>query len=324
MISEVAHRSHKLAGSLLALVLALGLGGRARADEPGEEKEAAPAAALIAEAIAEYEAARFEEARVLFRRAQDQSPSARTLRGIGMASFEVRDYVEAVRTLAAALREERHALTPEQRRHVDGLLARAEAFVGRFTLVLPQSDASVTVDDGPVRREADGTLLLQFGRHVIVTRCTACVSAPRQLEVLGGERRNLELGFPTPAAMPEPAATVERRDADEAPAGARLAPGHWMAGVAAVAAAGSVGSFAWWRSRASELDKCRVAGDLCHNPSTVAGEGDLALAATIGLGAVAVTTGIVAALLWPHAGPPPRHAVACAGTAHGGSCALRF
>src|SRR5262249_43441282 len=78
-------------------------GPRLRADEGTDERGAVQG--LIADAVAEYDAGHFEEARALFRRAQAEAPSARTLRGIGMASFELRDYVEADRALAAALGE---------------------------------------------------------------------------------------------------------------------------------------------------------------------------------------------------------------------------
>ena len=56
---------------------------------------------LIKEGLAEYEARHFDEARSLFQRAHDLNPNARTHRGIGMASFELRDYVSAVHNLSA-------------------------------------------------------------------------------------------------------------------------------------------------------------------------------------------------------------------------------
>jgi len=63
--------------------------------------------AATMDAVAEYEAGHYQEARALFRQAHEKSPTARTLRGIGMASFELRDYVEATRALTASLRDVR-------------------------------------------------------------------------------------------------------------------------------------------------------------------------------------------------------------------------
>src|SRR5438270_7301880 len=85
--------------------------------------------AMLNEAVSEYDARRYEEARALFRRAHELSPNARTLRGIGMASFELREYVEALRALEGSLVEQRRPLTAPQRQQVEGLLERTRAFV---------------------------------------------------------------------------------------------------------------------------------------------------------------------------------------------------
>lgn len=58
---------------------------------------------LIAEAVAEYEARHFEEARALFRRAHAMFPNARTMRGQGMAEFELRNYRGAIQCFESAL-----------------------------------------------------------------------------------------------------------------------------------------------------------------------------------------------------------------------------
>src|SRR5690349_4366426 len=64
----------------------------------------------IRDALAEFEAGRYEEAATLFGRAHQQNPSARTHRGLGLAYFEARHYVLAVRHLRAALSDRRRAL----------------------------------------------------------------------------------------------------------------------------------------------------------------------------------------------------------------------
>src|SRR5262245_443922 len=69
----------------------------------------------------EAAAGRWEEARVAFRKAHALYPNARTLRGIGMVAFEIRDYVDAARQLELALAEPRRALDETQRREVSAL-----------------------------------------------------------------------------------------------------------------------------------------------------------------------------------------------------------
>jgi hypothetical protein len=108
---------------------------------------------LVDAALEESAAGRWEEARALFRQAHEVSPNARTLRGIGMASYELRDYAEAVRMLAGALDSTVTPLTEEQRAQVTELLGRARAFVGRYEVDLPEG-ASLSVDGAAATLEA--------------------------------------------------------------------------------------------------------------------------------------------------------------------------
>jgi hypothetical protein len=328
MTSE-AQRRRRLPSPTPWLVVALAAAGlaragRARADDGADEHGATQG--LIADAVAEYDAGRFEEARALFRRAQAETPSARTLRGIGMASFELRDYVEATRALAAALSEQRHALTPDQHQHVATLLARAETFVGRFTLKLAPPDASLMVDGKPVLREPDGTVLLSFGRHLAVASCPGCAPVERTIDVLGGERQVVEIALATPSQSKGPAPPVG--PVGGGPAGDRDTEGGVVPRVllvsALVAGAGTVAAALWWHERANELGTCRAAGDRCLNEPTVAQQTDLATGTTLGLGAVTVAAGIAAAILWSHRTPPGGRSVACVAAREGVSCAIPF
>ena len=160
---------------------------------------------LIGDAVAEYDAGHFQEARALFRQAHEKQPTARTLRGIGMCSFELRDYVEATRALAASLREQRRPLTSEQKRHAEALLARANTFVGRFTVKVKPEGASLFVDGHPADLEPDGVLLLAFGRHQLSLRCPSCSPAEKDedVDVSGGEKKDIELALaPAPPTPP--------------------------------------------------------------------------------------------------------------------------
>src|SRR3954467_9851662 len=141
------------AAALMALLLAVGAATAARAAD-----DSTPVSVLIGDAVAEYDAGHFQEARALFRQAHERQPTARTLRGIGMCSFELRDYVEATRSLTASLRETRRPLTSEQKRHAELLLARAHTFVGRFTVKIKPATASLFVDGHPAELEPDGML----------------------------------------------------------------------------------------------------------------------------------------------------------------------
>jgi len=181
---------------IAALVAFSGAAARAADDDT-------PVAVLIGDAVAEYDAGHYQEARALFRQAHDKVPTARTLRGIGMASFELRDYVEAARALGASLRDQRRPLTPEQKRHAEALLARANTFVGRFTVKIKPESASLFVDGRPADVEPDGVVLLAFGRHQLSLRCASCAPAEKDedVEVSGGEHKTIELAL-APAPPP--------------------------------------------------------------------------------------------------------------------------
>src|SRR5262245_12806154 len=51
---------------------------------------------LITRALTEFDARNFAEARALFLQAHALRPTARTLRGIGVTEFELRNYVDSV------------------------------------------------------------------------------------------------------------------------------------------------------------------------------------------------------------------------------------
>ena len=324
--------------ALIALLIAVGGASAARAAD-----DDTPVSVLIGDAVAEYDAGHFQEARALFRQAHEKSPTARTLRGIGMCSFELRDYVEAARALGASLRETRRPLTAEQKRHAEALLSRANTFVGRFTVKVKPESASLFVDGHPAELEPDGVLLLPFGRHTLSLRCASCAPAEKDqdIEVSGGEHKTVELELaPAPAT-----ATADASGAGAAGAGASggtviSPPGGahdatveqshahaWLAGGAVVAALGAGGSALWWRDQQHQLDICHnnaPAMQVCGNGSDINTRRNVAMGLTIGLGAVAVISGVAAALLWPHGNNETPPAVACLPTNNSISCAFRF
>jgi hypothetical protein len=314
------------------------------------DDEGTPVSVLIGDAVAEYDAGHFQEARALFRQAHERQPTARTLRGIGMCSFELRDYVEATRSLGASLRETRRPLTSEQKRHAELLLARAHTFVGRYVIKVKPASASLFVDGHPAELESDGVLLLAFGRHQLSLRCASCAPTEKEedITVAGGEQKTIELAL-APAPPPPLADTSGGNGAGsvggggagtgsgaaggtqpggDADASAGRSSAHiWFTGAAIAAALGAGGSAVWWYNRNKELDTCRnpMPGEQCTTESTINGQRTTALGLTIGLGAAAVASGVVAGLLWPRgeqsASAPT---VACLPGNNGVSCAFRF
>ncbi len=150
--------------------------------------------------LAEYDALHFEEARNLFQHAHSISPNARTFRGIGMASFELRDYVLAVRNLSAALRDKRKPLSAEQRTQTQDLLDRSRMFVDVYTLTISPAEASVIIDGRAPEFEPDQTLLLGFGSHTLEARAPGMADRSLPIIVRGGERKELTVTLAPAAA----------------------------------------------------------------------------------------------------------------------------
>lgn len=151
----------------------------------------------VDEAIAEFAAHRFEEARSLFLRAHGIFPNARTLRGLGLADFELRDYVASVQHLDAALRSDVRPLEQELRAETEALRARAAGFVGRLTL-RAKPDASRLLVDGVQAEWPVAPILLPLGTHTLELYAAGYEPERRSLLMSGGEERTLDVVFQRP------------------------------------------------------------------------------------------------------------------------------
>jgi hypothetical protein len=259
--------------------------------------------ATLKDALAEYDAGHFEEARALFRRAHEIFPNARTLRSIGMASFELRDYVAAVRALSAALAEARKALSPEQRAHAQGLLDRSRMFVDVYALKITPQDARTLVDGRTPEFEADGTLLLSFGAHNIEVSKPGFVLRTLVVNVRGNERKELAVTLerkalpgpkpPGPDSVAE--GTVSGGKPKRPPGSSMLGPGTaWLLAAGGTALL-SVGAGALWLFENNELNDCRnpPSGLQCDNRDSIVSRRNIAVGTAIGAGAAAVGFAIV-------------------------------
>ena len=170
--------------TLLAILVALAIAA-----------SAAPAAAqgdpqryqtAIQNALSEFQSGRFEEARAFFRQAHREIPNPRTLRGIGMASYELRDYVDAYRALSRALSfgPSDRDLTPEHRASASQLLERTRMLIG--TVEVPPQ-ARVRVDGEDYLVEPGSHVVVSLGEHRIAVLLPDGRQGMQQVQVIGGE-----------------------------------------------------------------------------------------------------------------------------------------
>jgi hypothetical protein len=161
---------------------------------------------VIDQAVSEFAASHWAEARALFLQGHDMFPNARTLRGIGMSSYELRDYPEAVRTLDQSLASTVRPLTAEQRAQVSELRERAAAFVGRYEVPAAPTGARFYLDGEHVDVEdgwpaSPGHVLLGVGEHQVAIRTDEGRSTTARLVVRGHTDGMLDIDL-APLAPP--------------------------------------------------------------------------------------------------------------------------
>jgi hypothetical protein len=298
--------------------------GEARANAQGDD---AAYKELIEQALSEFKHKNWPEARVLFMRAHEQNPNARTLRGMGIVSFEMRDYLNAVINLKAALEDTRQALTEAQRKECESLLVRARTYVGVYTLKLDPPETHVSVDGGEPTRDEEGHLLLPFGEHTLLGKAAGREETTLRLNVQGGERGEVALVLPvergpaqrlapqpvlaaTPQAVAKESASADVRPPRDEPQGF---VGHglkysWITLGLSAAAGGA--AIAFWMLGADKLDKIddrcamRAGTDTActkqnTNTDTVK---TYQMLTNVGIGvsaAALVTTAVLMGLEWP-------------------------
>jgi hypothetical protein len=197
---------------------------------------------VIKRAVVEFDQGHWDEASALFRRAHELNASARTWRGLGLTSFELRRYVTAIAELEAALADPRKPLTSAQRKEVETVLARAREFVSVYRVRVFPGAAEVLVDGHPVTLR-DGQLFLDPGAHTVLVRASGYQERREDLRAAAGSRDELAIELSVAEAPPETpaegevAVRSERKPAAPAPRKRRI--WTWVLGGAAVAAGGA-------------------------------------------------------------------------------------
>ncbi|RYZ68413.1 MAG: PEGA domain-containing protein, partial [Proteobacteria bacterium] len=173
--------------ALASLVVAAGFAAfvpaSARAEVPGARTRYQE---LVAEALSEFEAARYEEALVLFEHAHAEKPSARALRGIAKTLFELRLYARSLHAIDAALASPLDPLTGALRDDLVALRERTLRFVGRVVVTTEPRSTQISIDGTERTCAPDAGCVLDLGRHTLRASAPDHESAERTLEVGSG------------------------------------------------------------------------------------------------------------------------------------------
>lgn len=229
------------AAAFVAGLLALSAEGAAQSNADAYQD-------AINRALEEYNLGHWTEAKVFFRQAHALKPSARTLRGLGLASYESRNYVEALEYLQQAIASSVQPLTPQMRAATVDLIDLARQFVMRAEVELEPAEAELRVDGKPTRLAADGTILLDPGEHELTVLAPGFEPLRRRVNTEGGRQTRLHLvltprPLPRPApelSEPQPIAAARSPAADSGESGDSIAPWLVVGGSGVLAASGAV------------------------------------------------------------------------------------
>jgi hypothetical protein len=174
---------------------------------------------VIQDALVEFDAGNYGEARALFEQAHVLKPSARTLRGMGMASFELKEYVRSEQELNAALIDLRQPLSDAQRKEALALLLRLEHYIGKLHVRTDPAKASVALDGV---RVASAEFKADLGRHELSVEAPGYRTLTRSVSVEGGKTQVLDLKLTSvdaEASPPPPVSPQQVSLATPPPAG---------------------------------------------------------------------------------------------------------
>jgi hypothetical protein len=151
--------------------------------------------ALVQAALEEYRQRHFEEARSLLIKAHALFPNARTLRVLGMAEFELRNYGMSTKYLEECLASTVRPLDEAMRRDVEGLLARAKGFTVLLKVYVEPATATVRLDGEPTEVGLDAPFRVTAGDHQLEAEAPGYERQIRRLELVGGDEQLLRLNL---------------------------------------------------------------------------------------------------------------------------------
>jgi hypothetical protein len=274
----------------------------ARAESPDDPRYRA----VLAEALQEFDAGNWEEAKALMAQAHELRPSARTFRAMGLCSYELRDYVSAIRELRQSLADPRRPLTPKQRTEIEEILGRAERFVARYKLHVEPDGAALRLDGNPLALDAGEELLLNPGTHRLEAEAAGYQPYALELRAAGQSTQDLDVTLLAEggAGESEPSAPAETHAPPAATAQADQDPSRtwtWVAlGATGVFAASTLAFALLGQSAYDDVDeacdvgKCtRAEIDRRIDDSSVSTYQTLTNVGLIATGAAAITTAVL-------------------------------
>jgi hypothetical protein len=208
-----APRASRALAALLALAVAsASLPCAAQATPPPDA--VAQARQHFTRGVKLYEEDDFRTALIEFTRAYELAPNWQVLYNIGQASYQLRDYANALKTLERYVAAGGASIAPDRRQQVDKEMDELRGRVAHVSFASNARGAEVSVDDVPLGTVPfGGPELVGAGRHKIVASKLGWGATTRIVDIAGGDNLTitLDLREETTAPQPlEPAAPPER------------------------------------------------------------------------------------------------------------------
>lgn len=257
---------------------------------------------LWQEAIREYAAERWPEARALAERVYSRRPSGAALGMMGSASYNLREYLLAVGYFRRALAESSQPLSGAHRARAQADLDRALVYLCVITLRVSPASAVVRIVGDSTARHSGDRVEVEAGSYRVVATAPEHQIAEVAVTLRAGETREVELSLEPvrtaqpslPVVAPEVVARAETPPPSPSAADAPVSDATGSgAGVAlttmgGVLIAGGVGSSIWWRGRNDAVSDCSE----CENQSQLRRQ--RAAAAGVAIGTLVTGVGLLA------------------------------
>lgn len=177
--------------------------GHAQSDEPPHDDE--KYLGLVQQAIQQCDLGNFLEAQVLFEQAHRVFPNARTLRGLGLVAYALRDYVVAVQHLDAALTNPVRPLDAAMSTQVRETAERSQALIGSIQVRLDPDTTELTIDGRPAKPDPDHAIRANPGEHELVATAAGYSELSRRVNLEPGSHLALDMRLQPIALAPAPA-----------------------------------------------------------------------------------------------------------------------
>ena len=171
--------------------------------------------------LTEFNLGHWAEAKVFFLHAHALQPSARTLRSLGLTSYEMRLYVEALAYLTQALASRERPLTAKMRSETLTQIEECKSFISYETISIEPNHASLQVDGQAATPDAHGTLLLDPGEHQLRADAAGYEPWIQVVTARSGEHRTLAITLSNPSQPAPVAASTATHDVFGTPTGDR-------------------------------------------------------------------------------------------------------